>query len=201
MAPLAAPREDRTTLAQEAWADGLRALHRVLEEQFGTDVNTPPSADPKDRRGPFRPNRLTPVRSRLERKYGTRSVWRGGMKVYTTLDLKMQRIAEEVMEKGLAEFDAKAAKDWEAKLKEDAAEAEEGVEVSTTLPKIQGAFIVMDVKTGAVRAMIGGRDSKFNRAVQAYRQPGSTFKPFVWAAALNAGMTGAALIEDNPLAF
>ncbi|MBI4676152.1 MAG: PBP1A family penicillin-binding protein [Elusimicrobia bacterium] len=145
------------------------------------------------------------VRSRLERKYGTNAVWRGGLKVYTTLDLKMQKIAEEVMEKGLSDFDEKAAKDWEAKLKEDAAAAEadgeEGVEVSTTLPKIQGAFIAIDVKTGAVRAMIGGRDSKFNRAVQAYRQPGSTFKPFVWAAALNAGMTGASLVEDNPLAF
>ncbi|MFA6316372.1 MAG: PBP1A family penicillin-binding protein [Elusimicrobiota bacterium] len=141
------------------------------------------------------------VRSRLERKYGVSALWRGGLKVHTTLDLKMQKVAEEIMEKGLSEFDAKAAKDWEAKLKEAAAEAEEGVDVATAPPKIQGAFIVMDVKTGAVRAMIGGRDSKFNRATQAYRQPGSTFKPFVWAAALNAGMTGASLIEDNPLAF
>jgi len=59
----------------------------------------------------------------------------------------------------------------------------------------------MDVKTGAVRAMIGGHDSHFNRAVQARRQPGSTFKAFVWAAALNAGMTAASLIEDAPLAY
>lgn len=69
MAPLAAPREDPTPQAQEAWADGLRALHRVIEEQFGADADTPPSADPKDRRGPFRPNRLTPVRSRLELRH------------------------------------------------------------------------------------------------------------------------------------
>lgn len=69
MAPLAAPREDSTPLAQEAWADGLRALHRVIEEQFGTEADAPPPADPKDRRGPFRPNRLTPVRSRLELRH------------------------------------------------------------------------------------------------------------------------------------
>jgi penicillin-binding protein 1A len=49
--------------------------------------------------------------------------------------------------------------------------------------------------------MIGGRDSHFNRVVQAKRQPGSTFKPFVWAAALESGMTPASLVDDTPLAF
>ncbi|MBI5884042.1 MAG: transglycosylase domain-containing protein [Elusimicrobia bacterium] len=189
-------RRRRATVLERMQSEGF-INEKEKKEALATDV---PLVKPLDTtiQAPYF---VEHVRSRLERKYGTSSVWRGGMKVYTTLDLKMQRIAEEVMEKGLTEFDEKAAKDWEAKLKEDAAEAEEGVEVSTTLPKIQGAFVVMDVKTGAIRAMIGGRDSKFNRAVQAYRQPGSTFKPFVWAAALNAGMTGASLIEDNPLAF
>jgi Undecaprenyl-phosphate glucose phosphotransferase len=73
MAPAAAPREEQTPQAQEAWADGLRALHRVIEEQFGRDGATPPPADPRDRRGPFRPNRLTPVRSRLELRHVTRT--------------------------------------------------------------------------------------------------------------------------------
>jgi len=67
--------------------------------------------------------------------------------------------------------------------------------------KIQGAFVLLDVKTGAIRAMVGGRDSIFNRAVQARRQPGSTFKPFVWAAALQSGMTAASLVDDAPLAY
>ncbi|MBI5210292.1 MAG: PBP1A family penicillin-binding protein [Elusimicrobia bacterium] len=182
-------------------------LQRMREEGFITDkekgdalVAAIPPVRPLDMTTQA-PYFVEHVRSRLERKYGTSTLWRGGLKIRTTIDLKMQKIAEEVMEKGLSDFDAKAAKDWEAKLKEDALDAEEGVEVSTTLPKIQGAFLLMDVKTGAIKAMIGGRDSKFNRAVQAYRQPGSTFKPFVWAAALNAGMTGVSLVEDNPLAY
>lgn len=143
------------------------------------------------------------VRRRLEKKYGTAAVWRGGMKVHTTLDLDMQKKAEEIMERALTEFDAKAAVEHEKKIKELLATGEPlPPEISTApLAKIQGAFVVIDIKTGAVRAMIGGRDSHFNRVTQAKRQPGSTFKPFVWAAALGSGMTAASMIDDTPLAF
>ena len=143
------------------------------------------------------------VRRRLEQKYGTAAVWRGGLKIYTTLDLDVQKKAEEVMEKSLNEFDAKASTEHAKKIAELLATGEPlPPDVSTApLAKIQGAFVLMDVKTGAVRAMIGGRDSHFNRVVQAKRQPGSTFKPFVWAAALESGMTPASLVDDTPLAF
>ncbi|MBI4376886.1 MAG: transglycosylase domain-containing protein [Elusimicrobia bacterium] len=141
------------------------------------------------------------VRRRLERRYGTQAVWKGGLRVYTTLDLDMQKTAEAIMEKGLAEFDERALKEWQSKM-ESGALAVEGVELSTSPPaKIQGAFTVIDVKTGAIYAMIGGRDSVFNRAVQARRQPGSTFKAFVWAAALGSGMSAATLVEDTPVAY
>ena len=140
------------------------------------------------------------IRHRLEMRYGYNALWRGGLKITTTLDLGMQRVAEEKMEKALSDFDEKALKEWQDKQK--AGPPPEGVEVSTSPPaKIQGAFVLLDVKTGAVRAMIGGRESIFNRAVQARRQPGSTFKAFVWAASLNAGMTAASLIEDSPIAY
>ena len=143
------------------------------------------------------------VRRRLEQKFGTAAVWRGGLKIYTTLDLDEQKKAEEVMEKALADFDVKAQAEHEKKLKELSATGEPlPPEISTApLAKIQGAFALMDVKTGAVRAMIGGRDSHFNRVIQAKRQPGSTFKPFVWAAALQSGLTPASLVDDTPLAF
>ncbi|MBI3289745.1 MAG: hypothetical protein HYZ74_09540 [Elusimicrobia bacterium] len=143
------------------------------------------------------------VRRRLERKYGTAAVWRGGLKIHTTLDLEMQKKAEEIMEKALAEFDVKAQAEHEKKVKELLATGEPlPPDVSTSpLSNIQGAFVVMDIKTGAVRAMIGGRDSHFNRVTQAKRQPGSTFKPFVWAAALGSGMTAASMVDDTPLAF
>jgi len=143
------------------------------------------------------------VRRRLEQKYGTAALWRGGLKIYTTLDLDVQKKAEEKMEKALVEFDLKAQVEHEKKIKELQATGEPlPPEISTgPLSKIQGAFVLMDVKTGAIRAMIGGRDSHFNRVTQAKRQPGSTFKPFVWAAALNSGMTAASLVDDSPLAF
>ena len=143
------------------------------------------------------------VRKRLEQKYGTNTLWRGGLKIYTTLDLAMQKEAEAGMEKALTEFDVKALAEWEKKKKENPTGiGPDGIELSTNPPAhIQGAFVLMDVKSGAIRAMIGGRDSMFNRAVQARRQPGSTFKPFVWASALQSGMTAGSLIDDAPLAY
>lgn len=71
-------------------------------------------------------------------------------------------------------------------------------------PEVQGALVSLDPKTGRVLAMVGGFSffqSKFNRATQAHRQPGSAFKPFVYAAALDAGYTPATLVLDAPLAI
>src|SRR5207245_4625238 len=72
-------------------------------------------------------------------------------------------------------------------------------------PEVQGSLLALEPKTGAVRAMVGGYDferSKFNRATQAWRQVGSAFKPFVYAAAIEkAGYTPATVIVDSPIAF
>ena len=143
------------------------------------------------------------VRRRLEMKYGTAAVWRGGLKIYTTLDLTAQKIAEQKMEEALSEFDLKAQAEHEKKIREWEKTGEPLPPDLSTAPlsKIQGAFVLMDVKSGAIKAMIGGRDSIFNRVTQAKRQPGSTFKPFVWAAALGSGMTAASLVDDTPLAY
>ncbi len=70
------------------------------------------------------------------------------------------------------------------------------------IPKVEGALIAMEPRTGRVLAMIGGfsfSNSEFNRATQAYRQPGSAFKPFVYAAALDNGYTPASVILDGPV--
>ena len=72
------------------------------------------------------------------------------------------------------------------------------------LPKLQGALVAMDHHNGAIRALSGGFSfelSNFNRAVQAQRQPGSSFKPFLWSAAMENGMTPATLINDAPVVF
>ena len=74
----------------------------------------------------------------------------------------------------------------------------------TQLPEVQGAFVAMDPRTGALRAMVGGFDygkTKFNRVTQAWRQPGSAFKPFIYSAALERGFTPATVVNDAPLFF
>ena len=74
----------------------------------------------------------------------------------------------------------------------------------TQLPEVEGAFVAVDPRTGAVRAMVGGFDyskSKFNHVTQAWRQPGSSFKPFIYSAALEKGFTPATVINDAPLFF
>ncbi len=74
----------------------------------------------------------------------------------------------------------------------------------TQLPQVESAFVAMDPQTGAVRALFGGFDfnrNKFNHVTQAWRQPGSSFKPFIYSAALEKGYTPASIVEDEPITF
>ncbi|MBI4055503.1 MAG: PBP1A family penicillin-binding protein [Elusimicrobia bacterium] len=145
------------------------------------------------------------VRQELEPKYGFDAIWQGGLKIYTTLDLGMQKKAEEVLEKHLKLYDALREKELQEELEENPGLYEvEGSTVAFSTAPIQGALVTIEVRSGAVRAMVGGRSfetSQFNRATQALRQPGSTFKPFVWAAALEDGYIPSTAIEDRPLAY
>jgi len=72
------------------------------------------------------------------------------------------------------------------------------------LPEVEGAFVSLDPRTGLIRAMVGGFDfgrNKFNHVTQAWRQPGSSFKPFIYSAALEKGFTPATVVNDAPLFF
>ena len=74
----------------------------------------------------------------------------------------------------------------------------------TQVPEVEGAFVALDPSTGSIRALVGGFDfskSKFNHVTQAWRQPGSSFKPFIYSAALEKGFTAATVINDAPLFF
>jgi penicillin-binding protein 1A len=74
----------------------------------------------------------------------------------------------------------------------------------TQLPEVEGAFVALDPRSGAIRALVGGFDfekNKFNHVTQAWRQPGSSFKPFIYSAALEKGFTPATIINDAPLFF
>jgi len=151
------------------------------------------------------------VRKILEPKYGMEMLWKAGLNIYTTVDIDQQSVAEDVINKKLAEYDAKIAKGLGIEIPEfsdeDVTEDDTqnaAADASVNYPKLQASFMVRDVKTGAVRVMVGGRDyeeSRFNRATQARRQPGSSFKPYVWMAALQKGYTPATIVKDLPTMF
>ena len=130
------------------------------------------------------------VRRELEPKYGQAMLAKGGLKIYTTLDLEMQRAATDVIRRGLVEIE----KGQDSRRK--TTESEQG--------SLQGALVALDPKTGQILGMVGGRDyarSSFNRAIQARRQPGSAFKPFVYAAAFERGFTPASVTDDDPISY
>ena len=152
------------------------------------------------------------IRRMLEEKYGTETVWKGGLNIYTTVDIDQQAAAEKIMIDRLQKLDERVAKSLgidltpkePAQPEKEGEEATEEEETEPDFPRLQGAFMVRDVKTGAVRVLIGGREfdeSKFNRATQAKRQVGSSFKPYVWMAALQKGYTPATLVKDLPTMF
>lgn len=149
------------------------------------------------------------IRRKLEPIYGSNALYQGGLSIYTTLDLDMQKSAEDELQKFLNAFDKKKEKQLTALFFADDKplgdpETLPYVAISTHTLRVEGALVSLDPRTGAVRAMIGGRDfkrSQFNRITQALRQPGSTFKPFVWTVALREGLTPGTTIEDLPLAF
>jgi penicillin-binding protein, 1A family len=154
------------------------------------------------------------VRRILEPKYGVETFWKGGLNIYSTIDIDKQAKAEEIMNAKLHEYDLKIAQNLGIEIVQEDTPSEENLEEEDSAeqeekeqqeyPKLQGAFYVRDVKTGAIRVMIGGRnyeESRFNRATQAKRQPGSSFKPFVWMAALEKGYTPSSLIKDLEMVF
>jgi penicillin-binding protein 1A len=132
------------------------------------------------------------VQQLLEQEYGADLVFKGGLHVYTTLSPTMQLKAETALREGLRAVETR--RQAATKAKPEAAAAE----------RPEGALLSIEPQTGYIKAMVGGYDffrSEFNRAVQARRQPGSAFKPFVFIAAIESGMTAASVVEDSPVEY
>lgn len=111
-------------------------------------------------------------------KYGADAVYKEGLKIYTTIDMAMQKAAEKALIGDLPQF----------------GEDENGIQ------QPQGALVAIDPHTGQIKAMVGGRGTdQFNRATMAERQPGSAFKPFVFVAALENKFIPSTIIEDSPI--
>jgi penicillin-binding protein 1A len=122
------------------------------------------------------------VRDQMLEKYGASLLYGGGLKIYTSLDLDLQEYAEAAM--ASATIFAEYPMD--------------------KFPDLNGSLVCINPKNGHIMAMYGGRDfnaSQFNRVTQALRQPGSSFKPFVYACALQEGMLPSDMILDEPISY
>ncbi|UCG81166.1 MAG: PBP1A family penicillin-binding protein [Desulfobacterales bacterium] len=127
------------------------------------------------------------VRNLLEEEFGAARLYRTGLTVYTTLNYKMQEAAEKAVARGLEELSTRMKK--------------RGL---LELERPQGALVSLDARQGAILAMVGGRDfheSSFNRATMARRQPGSAFKPLVYACAMEHNFAQNHLIWDAPVVY
>jgi len=137
------------------------------------------------------------VRKYIEQKYGTSMLYGGGLQVYTTLDTDLTSHADSVINNHLNEFEKKM--NYEVKYEDFSPDT---FDIETKY--VQGGAYGIEPSTGYVRMMLGGRNfnhSKFNRMLQAKRQPGSAFKPFIYTAAISNGYTPATMVNDLPLVF
>lgn len=148
------------------------------EEALETGFSLSPAPIPEDPAPYF----TEMIRREIEEKLGANMLYRGGIIVETTLNLDLQRSATDAVSRGIAAYEARH------RPKEDS-------------PPVQAAFIALVPASGEIKALIGGRDfstSPYNRATQARRQPGSAFKPVLYAAALASGVPPTQVLRDEP---
>jgi penicillin-binding protein 1A len=121
------------------------------------------------------------IRRQLEEKFGANFVYRGGITIQTTINLDLQKAAVQAVQEGLDDYESRHPLE-----EEDA--------------PLQASLLALDPSSGEVKALVGGRDfstSPYNRATQAKRQPGSAFKPILYAAALSSGFPPTEILNDS----
>ncbi len=172
-------------------------LGYITEEDYNEAINTKIVISPSSMRqtGSIGPYFIDMVRNYVISKYGEDFLYKGGAKIYTTMDLDFQSKADSILPAMLDYLEntyklKPAKKDFVKK------------DVTERTPYLQGALVTIDPKTGEILALVGGRDrseSEFNRATQALRQTGSAFKPFVYLAAIDNGYYGCDKVNDMPI--
>ncbi len=154
--------------------------------QYQAAISTPvrpPERAPANLTAPYFVDYIKPV---LTDAVGESLLYRGGLTVFTTLETDWQKSARQAGRNGIDQLAGRMQRH----------------QIQTPPP--QFALVALDVKTGGIRAMVGGTDftqSPFNRATAAYRQPGSAFKPIVYARAVEKGNSQARLILDAPVVY
>ena len=178
----------------------------VSREVFDSLRNAPLEISPPEEKIGTAPYFTETVRQHIQDKYGEDVLYSGGLKVYTSLDADLQREAELALASKVDSLRARLTRsrsladpNYTMNLPDTVDEYGDSIRV---YKPIQGAMVAIDNANGDVLAMIGGRsfeESKWNRAVQSVLQPGSSFKPFVYTAAIDNGYRTTDIIDDNPI--
>ncbi|PMQ02307.1 MAG: penicillin-binding protein [Dictyoglomus sp. NZ13-RE01] len=151
----------------------------ISQEEFKKAYNSPIKLITKKTSQYLAPYFFNYVLKELIQRFGEETVYKGGLKVYTTLDLNLQKFAEDALNKIINKY----GKDYHVS---------------------QGALIAIEPNTGYIRAYVGGLDynkSQFDRVSQAKRQPGSAFKPFVYLTAIQRGFKPTDLLEEREISY
>lgn len=159
----------------------------ITSEQLGAAKSSPLDLAYEEHASVKAPYFLAYVENFLEKELGEGQLYRRGLTVHTTLNYKMQEAAEKAVANGLRQLEARMAQ-------HGLVEAE----------RPQAALICLDANRGGILAMVGGRDfadSQFNRSTMALRQPGSAFKPIVYACAVEKGFDQNDVLWDAPVVF
>lgn len=182
---------DRTRARRDVVLGRMRELGQVSQADYDSARAEPVRAQRATAAGQSAPYFSDFVRHELEQRFGDEVDATRGARVFTTLDMALQRFAENAVARGLDRVESRVPS---LKRTEDGR-------------RLQAVLVAVHPPTGHIRALVGGRDyqtSQFNRAALAKRQPGSAFKPFVYLAALRPrggrpAFTAASLVDDSPM--
>jgi penicillin-binding protein 1A len=178
------------------------AENRLTQPEADAAMAVPTRVLPEPQAGVQETWAMDAVRRDLDRLLDDQDAEDGGLTITTTLDVELQSTMEASIAQRLAEIEKTRGYEHETRAQYHARAERVGAQSPPPEPEyLQAAGIVIENFTGAVRAVVGGRDyhdSSFNRALLSQRQIGSTFKPFVYAAAVEHGLTPVTLINDDP---
>jgi penicillin-binding protein 1A len=193
---------DAAKLRRSKVLRNMLTTHAITQVEFDHAINAPLGVTAVRYSNDRAPYFVEMVRQHLDERYGSNAVYEGGLKVWTTLDMDLQQIGERALEKQLTTIEANlhlkvTRANW-------VPPATDSLRAAGHTPYLQASLVAVDPHNGYLRALIGGRDwdnSNFNRATQARRQPGSSFKPFVYTAAMDNGFHPTDMIVDEPVSF
>jgi penicillin-binding protein 1B len=188
---------DRAKARRNAILKAMRANGYITQRDYEDAAASPPKVTREEGESTDAPYFVDMVNETLHSRFQNRDFQNSSFRVYTTLDMNLQRDAVEAVRIGIQETD----RQWSSRSKKYG---------TSEMPLAQAALVALDAQTGEVRALVGGRGyalSQFDHA-GAKRQPGSSFKPFVYAAALGSALSGgrpaltaASMVDDEPTTF